>query len=265
MIMASAVLDRVFNPILFFLRAVGLWTTGDSYTVGYTVYAVLIILTFPTILTLTMLIQMLLFTEKEEASENMYMALTHSAFLFKIVNFACRWQSMQSAYRTVCIFELGTVDEVKYFKRKMRNVYVVTVMFLTSANIANLGAALKAFFSTENLLTYPAWYPGQWSNGGVKYVLVFVHQFIGGCLSCNLHSAMEMYTNIMLLSIGVQLDILGMRLHAIGYVVADDSMSTNMQRIQHLEKLINCIRLHRKILTLSIRHLSPRNSFVLLI
>lgn len=258
--MASPVLNRVFNPILFILRAVGMWPTGDSYTAGYKLYALLLILTFPTILTLTMLIQLVLFTEMAEASENMYMALTHLSFLFKIFNFVCRWQSMQSVHRTISNFELETVDEVKHFNGKMRNVYIVTVMFLTSSNIANVSTALKAIFSTENLLTYPAWYPGQWSNGGVKYLLVFVHQMIGACLSCNWHPAIEMYANIMLLSIGVQLDILGMRLHAIGYDVADNSLNTEMQRIQHLEKLINCIRLHRKILTLSILHFSPRNS-----
>lgn len=250
--MATAELGRVFAPILLTLKTAGLWPSGDTYSIAYRIYEVLVLLVFSACLSLTMMIQLLGFTEMENLAEGMYMALTEFVCLLKMMNFAIRWKLMRKAFRLICAFELESDDERTHFNGKMRGIYFVTILLQGMANLANLSLTLQIILAPGYSLTYPAWYPGRWSDGGVKYWLVFGHQMIGDIFTSNWNPAIEMFSNAMLLVVSVQMDILGKRLSVIGYDVDDTELDPFQKRSRHLQTLKNCVQLHRQIVALSI-------------
>lgn len=237
--------DQVFRPVILVFRLVGLWPRGKQ-TITYIVYGAMVFLIFSLFLTIIEFIQLFKFTESGKLTATMFMALTDLAVLLKYVNFYWRWQAMQEMHKSARNFRLETEAEVKLFNKRMQFNYWIVMSLFISVNTAHTGTELKTIFSPNLLLPFPAWYPESWFDDGIKYWLMYAHNSIGHVIGSNLVSAIDGYPTSLLFIVSVQMEILGLRLKAIGN---DELLSRNRQ---NRERIIKCIQIHQQILELSI-------------
>lgn len=253
--MATPELDRVFNPIVLIFRIMGLWPTGSNAIV-YKMYGIVHLTIFSLLLTTTMMIQLLAFTDFEQITKTMYMSLSQLALCLKVVNFYVRMQLMQKLLETTKRFQLNSMAEEILFNERMRFIAKIVMMLIVSVNVAHFSAEFKAIMTPELLLPFPCWYPASWFDDGIKYYLAYSHQSLGAFFTSNLNGAMEAYSAAFLFMIGAQMEILAIRLRSIGI---DDkppvpsSVSHRRDKLQnrkwdHMQHIKKCIQVHQQIL-----------------
>lgn len=255
--MNSFEFDRVFRPIIFVFRLVGLWPNGNR-SIIYAVYGAVICTVFPFALTLVEFIQMINFTEHEQITDAMFMALTELAVLIKYVNFYCHWRSMHELYETAKKFQLETKAEEKLLNERMRFNFWIVLLLFTSMNMAHMGAEIKTILSPELLLPFPAWYPHSWIDGDVKYWFTYAHNAFSHFLGSNLVSAVDGFPTSLLFIVSVQMEIFGCRMKMLGHdgTQADTEHETKRDKqgrnLRQLERIKKCIQTHIQILEFSI-------------
>lgn len=253
--MESPELKRVFKPIVFILRLMGLWPAPDG-SIAYKVFGIVHILIFSLLLTITMLIQLVAFTEMDQITKTSYMTLAQLSLFMKIVNFAFRLNAMQRALETTEKFRLNSFAEVKLFNERMRLIYKIVMTLIISCNVAHFSAEFKAIMTPEMLLPFPCWYPESWFDGGIRYYIAYSHQSLGAFFTSNLNGAMEAHSAAYLYMIGAQMEILGMRLRCIGIDDKQPVESSQTGRPEHKEQIRKCIQIHQQILKFEIDRIS---------
>lgn len=252
--MTTPELNRVFKPIIFIFRVMGLWP-AESGRIAYKVYGIVQLTIFSLLLTATMMIQLLAFTDLDQMTKIMYMTLAQLALLIKVINFYVQLNTMQRILETTKGFQLHSYAEEKLFNERMRFIYKIAMTLILSCNVAHFSAEFKAIMTPEMLLPFPCWYPESWFNGGFKYFLAYSHQSLGAFFTSNLNGAMDAYSATYLYMIGAQMEILGMRLRCIGN---DDNqyVAKRIDRVQRkreqMEHIRHCVQIHQQILKLEI-------------
>lgn len=251
--MTTPELKRVFTPIVFIFRVMGLWPT-ETNRIVYRIYGIMQLGIFSLLLTATMVIQLLAFTELDQITKTMYMTLAQLSLFLKVVNFYVRLNAMQEIVDETETFQLNSFAEVKLFNKRMRFIYRLVIALIVSCNIAHFSAEFKAIMTPEMLLPFPCWYPNSWFDGGFKYFLAYSHQSMGAFFTSNLNGAMEAFSGACLYMISVQMEILGSRLKCIGIdsdeieaSIGNDRIKRRRKQFEHIEQ---CIQIHQKILKL---------------
>lgn len=250
--MATPELKHIFSPIILIFRAVGLWP-AENERIAYKVYGIVQFTIFSLLLTATQVIQLLAFTEIDQITKTMYMSLAQLSLVIKVVNFYVRLNSMQRLLETTKKFQLKSFTEEKLFNERMRFIYKIVMALIISCNVAHFSAELKAIMTPEMLLPFPCWYPESWFDGGIKYFLVYIHQSLGAFLTSNLNGAMEAYAAIYLYMIGIQMEILGIRLRCIGIDDGNQPLKSHRtdrttRRREQIEHIRQCIQTHQQIM-----------------
>lgn len=253
--MSKPELNRVFNPIVFIFRVMGLWP-AENGRIAYKVYGIVQLTIFSLLLTTTMMIQLLAFTDLDQMTKIMYMTLAQLSLFMKVINFYVRLNSMQRILQTTKEFQLHSFAEEKLFNERMRFIFKIVMTLIISCNVAHFSAEFKAIMTPEMLLPFPCWYPESWFDGGFKYFLAYSHQSLGAFFTSNLNGAMEAYSAAYLYMISAQMEILGMRLRRIGiddnqYVASVRNDQAERKREQ-MENIRHCVRIHQQILKLEI-------------
>lgn len=247
-------LSRVINPIIFVFNIIGLWPKEQGKTHLYKLYGIIMFILFSLLVTISMIIELFLFTEMENLTDNMYMALTEFALLIKIINFYSRLDSMQHQLRIVQNFRLESVDEVKQFDRRLNFIFWILMLDFISTGLAVTNAMIKSLLSKsgEWLLLFPAWYPIDWRNDRKSFWMSFGHQYLALILTSNLNVAIEMYPNFLLFMISAEMEILGGRLNVLGYEkrLNDDCVivTNSAKQNEILKQLKSYIKIHQEIL-----------------
>lgn len=244
--MATPELKRVFTPIVLIFRIMGLWPTENA-GIAYKVFGIVQLTVFSLLLTTTMMIELIAFTEMDQITQTMYMTMAQLSLFMKIVNFYVRMDSMQWILGTTEKFQLNSDAEVKLFNERMRFIYKIVMTLIISCNVAHFSAELKAAMTPEMLLPFPCWYPESWLVGGITYYLAYAHQSLGAFFTSNLNGAMEAYSAAYLYMIGAQIEILGMRLRRIGTLTSNRNDSTQ-RKCEQMEHIRQCIQIHQQIL-----------------
>lgn len=246
--------SKITLPILIVFGIIGLWRPKWISPNIYKYYSIFIIFTFPFLLTLTMLINLIFLKDKEQLTDSMYMTLTQLALFLKICNFCARNRSIQSLLTTVQSFELENSREETIYQKKIRFYFRILVINYFFTNWSHVMLQLRALSSSVYVDAFPAWYPFEPEEFSfVKYWTIYFHQFVGILLTSNSNVTIEMYPNFMLYMVSSQMDILCDRLKNIGYQKqkVDYSNKKNQMGIDQRETLFilkKCVKTHQDIL-----------------
>lgn len=247
-------LSKVSNPVIGVFRAVGMWP-GEKFNFFYWIYGILNMSTFSFLFTLTMMIQLIAFTELDQLTETMYMALTEFALCFKILNFLFRLRSMQSLLQMVRSFELKSVAEEQHFNKRLKFLYTLLMLDFWMTNVAHLFTQIKVLLDSRRLLAFPAWHPFDWIDNTRNYWFIFVYQLIGMSITSNVQVVIGMYSNLMFYMISTQIEILSMRLRSIGYKKSKQISSDQDNKLNSIREeneitvtLKDCVKAHHSII-----------------
>lgn len=209
-------LKKVCDPMIIVFRSVGMWPNHNS-NIFYYFYGILLLFVFSILFTLTMLIQLVVFTKREELTETSYMALTELALAVKIVNFYSRVRSMQSHLDAIYNFELHSDAEREHLRNRLKFMFALLASDFILTNTAHFSVQIRTITASEKLLSFPSWHPINWENNTTNYWLIFVYQVIGMGITSNIQVVIQQYPSFMFCMVSTQLEILAMRLQNIGY------------------------------------------------
>lgn len=256
-------LKEVSGRMVIVFRSFGMWASEES-SIFYRIYGILLLSVFSILFTLSMLIQLVGFTNTSELTENSYMALTEFALSVKIINFYLRVRSMQSHLKIVQKFQLYSDDERAHFLKRLKFVFVLLMADFTLTNTAHLFIQIKTLLSSVKIFGFPAWFPFEWKENETNYWLGFAYQLVGMGITSNIQVVIQQYPSLMFCMVSTQMEILAMRLQNIGYQKAQTShgvhfIKTSKEEINskhhsegHKENvsysLKHCIKVHHDIL-----------------
>lgn len=254
------VLAKIRDRMVIVFRLCGMWPS-EEWTIVYLMYSILLLSVFSMLFSLSMIIQLIAFSERDELTENSYMTLTEFALSVKIINFCFRSRYMKSHMDTVMNFKLHSDEERQHFLKRLKFSLNFLMFDFALTNTAHLTLQMKALSSAERMLAFPAWHPINWSENDTNYWSIFAYQLMAMHITCNIQVVIQEYPNFMFYMVSTQMEVLSMRLRNIGYkkVVVDkgiefERMNTTVNQLFPKEivdisyTLKDCIKVHHETL-----------------
>lgn len=245
---------------LFYI--LGIWPKQKA-SIYYWIYGIVMMLIFTVLLTMSMIIQLIGFTELSNLTESMFLTLTEFALMTKVLNLYIHLRSIQQLLRSVEEFRLETVAEREYFNKRLKLIFVLLMIDFSITNLAHALAIMKVLLDSNRNLTFPLWCPFDWKNNSQNYWLVFTYELFAIGITSNTHVAIQWYTTFIFCMISTKTEILSMRLQNIGYSFDDEtkSVDTEVKRIEIKKSFKDCIALHHRILRYGVFSVLVRKKF----
>lgn len=262
-IKSGITLKKVIDPLIVIFRLAGLWPT-ENPSIFYRIYGLFVLLTASILFTLTMIIQLVGFTETEDLTENSYMTLTELALCVKMINFFLRYRSMQSHVKFISDFELQNDAERKLFAKRLKLILILIVMDFVLVNTAHSSVIITVLAAPERMIGFPAWHPIDWQHNTKNYAMIFFYQLYAMTMTSNVQVVIQQFPSLMFCMVSTQMEILSMRLRSIGHKnvneignANDNVTSWTKRNVESLSEeelteisksLVDCIDLHHRII-----------------
>lgn len=240
--------DSCLSKIVILLRLFGFWKS-KPHTWCYSIYSMAYLFIFSICSTFFMFLFLWHLEDYGQLSYGLYMFLSQISGLVKFVYFHLRNFEFRNFIDRINNFTVHGDSEKELIARRCRFFNRVTAFYNIMVVLAIHNTVMMTIFSEGKKLPYSSWYPMlDWQNSARDYWIAIVYQYIAVFSVCTLIINIEVYINFLIFAVGVQLEIIGHRLRAIGFTDKGFSRE-NVENAQQLEweqtqRLINCIELH---------------------
>lgn len=198
-------------------------------------------------------------------TEQIFDALGEITMCVRITNFFYYFKDATGFLNRIKSFELQNQDECELYRKRlalfskvMTVLLIVTTFALTFSN----GAPL---FSSETRLSYPGWYPLDWSkityycldltiyalncvgNNRTHFWIVYTYQLIGGFFLAHTLVRLQNYQIFCMTCATAQIEILSSRIEKIGYGMEDKTM-TRRKDMECEIFLYKCLKQHKMLM-----------------
>ncbi len=229
----------------------GQWPNENS-SILYHIYAFVLHFGFVFLYLVCMLINLIFITDVNETTHSLYVTLTELAFFLKVMNFFWFNRGMKECMSAINVFELRNETEANWVQKRMHYFNWLTYCYYVIPNICAITASMRPLFVQQRDIPFRGWYPLDWVNNDLNYVVVYGYQVIGIMIEVNLNITLDVYPNYLMHMISIQMRILGKRLTNLGSssngkVVRTINPSDKFQQKGSVD-LIDCIQTHQKII-----------------
>lgn len=241
--------------LIHFLRLAGLWPSASHRCTFalYAIYTFLFQITFTFAYDFFKCFNFLLITDLSTITRAMFICFTELSLSVKIVNFYCRFGTLQNCLNTVqSTIRIERPSEARLFNEKFSFLSKIITWYLISANMAGVFSYTSPLLVGDSaVLPYPGWYPLDWEHNDIEYWLVYAYQVAGMFFQIQTLVIIEVYFIYLMVAISTQLDIIGHRMERIGWF--DDVEKNNRTQevgqvdVEAEAALIDCIRVHSEI------------------
>lgn len=244
----ESILSRLIVRIYYFF---GQWPNED-FSILYFIYSVVLHFGFVFLYLICMLINLIFITDVNETTHSLYVTLTELAFFLKVMNFFWFNRGMKECMSTVIDFDLIDDKEAKTIQKRMKFFNWLTYCYYIIPNLCAITASMKPLFVAKREIPFRGWYPLDWVNNDIDYVLVYAYQVIGIMIEVNLNITLDVYPNFLMHMISIQMQIVGKRLTNLGSR-SNGKIVTSIDPTDTFQKsgssdLIDCIKAHQKII-----------------
>ncbi|KAM7348097.1 odorant receptor 94a-like [Cochliomyia hominivorax] len=185
-------------------------------------------------------------TDLNEASDILYIVLTETALLVKILSI---WyndkliKSMFFEWQHNEMFELKTTEECVIWRDTMKVYNLITVNYIgCSLSVVGFGFAAVLFLSHYQL-PFSYWLPFDWTDP-LNYWYAYFYELITLPVACISNCTSDMFFCYMMQHLALQFKMAALRLEKLGF----QNINTNRETT---EKLLVVIKLHLKLKRMS--------------
>lgn len=185
-----------------------------------------------------------------QLSYGLYMTLSQACGLVKFVCFYWRNSEFRNFIDRINDFIVNDDFERELIARRSRFFSRVTAFYFIVVAVAIHATEAMTIFSKQQQLPFSARYPMlDWQHSARDYWIAVVYQYIGVFSGCLFVLCIELYLNFLIFAVGIQLEIIGHRVRAIGYTDKDTpdrkkTKSAQQLEFEQIQRLIACIELH---------------------
>lgn len=178
---------------------------------------------------------------------DLYISLTEIGMLGKCSHFLGRHRQFQAFVKdlfTNPLFALKSTHEREMYEKHLQHYRVVINTYMSSCLLVIIIAGLSSIVSDPISLSYPAWFPFDYSSSrNLAYYLVFVYQNCGMGMHCLMNLTWDCLMPFLLVNLRCQFEVLGGRLRR-GFTTPRDPNRTRReleQWINHFNHLVRWV------------------------
>lgn len=245
----STYIKKIENFLCKILWALGLWIPyGESKTriILYSSYSIIFLFIFSLMYTVFLVINIFLLTDFDDLTNRLYMSLTEAALVIKVINFFVNNREWQKILTEISAFRIDLFHDEPIIRKRARIFQIILYVYFLIPNCAVYTIGLVPLFTGSVNLIFSGYYPGlDWKNNRKDYWSIYVYQYIGIVLTCNINVAIDSYYCFMMHILSTQINIFGHRLSRmkIANKEKDSILKTRLEFIEkfHMHQRLNSI------------------------
>ncbi|XP_013109246.1 odorant receptor 94a [Stomoxys calcitrans] len=217
--------SRTIHKILTF---VGLWIEGDIKRVPALVISLLIHVPLTFTYTLLMWMEVIASTDITQATDVLYVALTETALIVKILSILRRRHLAKSMFRQLRYddkFQLKNVQEHMMWRRSFKTFGIVSSLYITTSLSVVWIAFTVPLFLKEYTLPFPFWTPFDWRQP-IYYWYAYIYEVLAMPLTCLSNCTLDMWQCYIMQHLAACLRLSAMRLQKLGHANENDVEAT---------------------------------------
>lgn len=211
--------SRVLSFLCGILAVFGLWKPFSYGKIFQTIYEIiggLFLFMFAVLYAFLMFANLFLMKDFTDVTNRLFMSLTEIALAVKVISVYFNNKSVQRMRNLLLTFPVESADEDRVLKTSHSTFQTMVFMYFFVSNAAIQVGNIVAGLSGENKLAYPGWYPFfDWEHNKRDYWTIFVYQYLGMFITCNLNLAIDSYHCFIMHMISIEVGVFGDRLSAI--------------------------------------------------
>lgn len=169
-------------------------------------------------ITCLMWIEVLTTTDLNEASDVLYIALTETALVVKLLSI---WyhdtliKSLFNEWQNNEMFQLQSTQECVMWRDTIKLYSIVAFLYIT-CSLSVAGCAFTAvLFLDQYQLPFPIWLPFNWKDP-LKYWYAYIYELISVPVTCIANCTMDMFLCYMMQHLALYFKLLAIRLERLG-------------------------------------------------
>lgn len=181
---------------------------------------------------------------------DLYITLTELGMLVKCGHFLRRhllFQAFVDDLFTNPVFSLRGPTEQEIYARNLRHYRLIVNGYMSFCLLFILLAGGSAMFSDPIALSYPAWFPFDYSSSrNLAYYLIFVYQNGGMAMHCMMNLTWDCLMPFLMVNLSTQFEILGHRMRN-GFAEPRNPMECRQELVRNIEHYNALVRFNREL------------------
>lgn len=216
----------------------GLWPQNKRFKILYLIYGVIFQCSFSFGFFASQLLNFYFFTNMDQVAVVVFECTAGMSTCVGVINLMVYFPYMINCIENIKSFKCLNKMEVQMYTTEYAFFTKVMIFNMACCSFACLFSLSAPFFTDKPILPYPAWIPLDWEHNVLHYWIAYFYQLLGVFFLSHTFVLLECFHIFLLISIGVQLDILAHRLNNIGRLASEHHKS--------LEILIDIIEIFEK-------------------
>ena len=236
---------------LFMFNFFGLWTKNNKTSKFFNkLLKFFFHLIFTFIFIILMVINLFKISNLKNATESLYITLTEIALLTKLIILYKNRKNIMHLIELINHndFLIKNLNNQKMIKSHEKFLFKIYKLYSFISISAALSAYAVPLFAQIKIFPFPAWYPFNWENNNLIYILLYIYQIIGMTMHCLLNVNNDIFYAYIMFIVHMQLIVLGENLRKLNNKNKKIFIYNENNYNEEFLHLIKCVKHHRFII-----------------